>query len=275
MTKSLVSVIIPYYNDGEFIDEAIESVLAQTYQNVEIIVVNDGSTDLASQTKIQNYTKPKTTVIHQHNQGGAKARNTAFAHTKGQYILTLDADDKFAPTFIEKALAILIKQPQVGAVSCWVEIFGEKSFLWQLSGGNFKDFVEQNRAVSCALIRREVWEQVGGYREELRNAYEDWDFWLRVTKLGVSVYNIPEYLFLYRQKKSSSITQVHKDEATHHKNLMLLHKEDVLPILLDIIQEKNMLIHALQASKPYKTGKRILRILNFIPNLFKKNNTST
>lgn len=264
MANPLISVIIPYFNDGEFIDEAIDSILTQTYTNVEIIVVNDSSTDDFSITKIKNYNKPNTQIIHhQTNQGGAKARNTAFEHAKGQYILTLDADDKFEATFIEKALRVLETQPTVGAVSCWVKAFGEKNFLWPLLGGNFKDFVERNRAVSCALIRREVWQQVGGYRENMRNAYEDWDFWLRVTKLGFSVYNIPEYLFLYRHKKNSSITEVHKDEATYYRNLMMLHKEDVLPVLLDTIEE-------LRTSKNYKTGKRVLRVLHFIPNLFKK-----
>lgn len=265
----LISILIPYYNDGLYIDEAVESMLSQTYKNIEIIIVNDGSTDEFSIQKIINYTKEKTKVIHQNNKGGGAARNMAFAHANGEYVLTLDADDKFENTFIEKALLILEKDEKIAAVSSWVVCFGEENYEWKLKGGVLKDFIEKNQTVCCALIRRNIWEKVNGFREELKNIYEDWDFWLRVTKLGFRVEVMHEFLFFYRRKKQSSITIIYQNEEKNYRFLMSFHRDLLSDIAIDILKEKNKMIEALKNSKQYKYGKRLLRVINFF-NFFSK-----
>ena len=102
-----VSVIIPCYNHGEYLDEAVESVLTQTYQNFEIIIVDDGSTDQSTIDLLKVYRKPKTRVIRTDNQGLASARNNGIKEAKGEYILPLDADDKIGKEYLKKAVKIL------------------------------------------------------------------------------------------------------------------------------------------------------------------------
>ena len=116
MTK--VSVVIPCYNQGAFIDDAVNSVLAQTFSDFEIIIVNDGSTDATTNALLERYSRPKTTVIHTENQGVCAARNTAIKAAAGKYILPLDADDKIEPTYLEKAVNVFDNHPETGVVWC-------------------------------------------------------------------------------------------------------------------------------------------------------------
>jgi hypothetical protein len=214
VVEPLVTVVIPFFNDGQYIDEAVGSIFGQTYKNVEIIIVNDGSTDPASIEKITNYQKPNTRIIHQTNQGGAAARNTGFRSAQTEYVLTLDGDDMFEPSFLEEAVQILGKNSQIGAVSSWAKGFGQDEFIWKLEGGNLDNFILGNNCVSCALVRKKLWEEIGGYDENMRNNYEDWDFWIRLTGSGYLVYVIPKLLFLYRQKSTSTVKHA---IANHYK----------------------------------------------------------
>ena len=104
-----VSIVIPCYNHGKFVDETVQSCLKQTYQDIEIIIVNDGSTDEYTNTLLKDYQRPKTKVITIQNQGLPTARNTGIREAVGEYILPLDADDKIAPTYIEKAVNVIEK----------------------------------------------------------------------------------------------------------------------------------------------------------------------
>jgi glycosyltransferase involved in cell wall biosynthesis len=97
-----VSVIIPCFNQGEYVDQAVDSVLKQSFQDFEIVIVNDGSTDPFTISHLQNYSRQKTTVVHTDNQGLAAARNNGIRQAKSEYILPLDADDKIGATFLEK-----------------------------------------------------------------------------------------------------------------------------------------------------------------------------
>src|SRR5579862_7046804 len=104
MTQPRVSVIVPCYNLGEYLDEAVESVLAQTYQDFEILIVDDGSTNDKTRTILSNYARPRTTVYRTPNRGLAAARNFLVARARGEYLCALDADDKLHPTFLEKTV---------------------------------------------------------------------------------------------------------------------------------------------------------------------------
>ncbi|MCI5167028.1 MAG: glycosyltransferase family 2 protein, partial [Candidatus Electrothrix sp. GM3_4] len=113
-----VSVVIPCYNQGSFIDETIHSVLAQTWQYFEIIVVNDGSTDPFTVNHLQQLNFPKTRVLHTENQGLSSARNNGIREAQGEYILPLDADDRIGPTYLEQAIRLLDADPELGIVYC-------------------------------------------------------------------------------------------------------------------------------------------------------------
>jgi glycosyltransferase involved in cell wall biosynthesis len=213
MSLPLVSVLIPCFNYGRYLDFAVDSILQQTFQNVEIIIINDGSTDTYTVEKLKNYTKPKTSVIHQINRYPSAARNYGFSHSNGQYILTLDADDMFERTFLEKAIHILERDHQytIGAVSSEVLKFGYYDSIWRPRGGNLTNFILGINCVACALIRRKAWELAGGFDETMIEGYEDWDFWIRLTKIGWSIHIIPELLFYYRTKENSRITESFKN----------------------------------------------------------------
>lgn len=114
--RARVGVVIPCYNHGAYLDDAVNSVLAQTYADCEIVVVDDGSTDPATNARLQCYDKPRTRIISIPNGGLPAARNRGIAALQTEYILTLDADDRFAPTFVEKAIAMLDADSAVTAL---------------------------------------------------------------------------------------------------------------------------------------------------------------
>jgi glycosyltransferase involved in cell wall biosynthesis len=198
-----VSVIIPCYNLGEFVEEAAESVEKQTYSDLEIIIINDGSTDERTNRILREYDRPNTKVIHTENQGSANTRNCGVRESSGLYILPLDADDKIAPTYIEKAVKVMDDRPRVGIVYCEAEFFGDKTGKWELPPYKFPEILLGNVIFCSALFRRSDWETVNGYNPNMVSGLEDFDFWLSLIDLGRAVFRIPEVLFYYRQRANS------------------------------------------------------------------------
>src|SRR5262245_21692055 len=126
-----ISVIIPCYNHGKFLDEAIQSVLSQTVQDLEIIVVNDGSTNRESIDILNSLEQPKTRVIHlPQNMGLPAARNAGIREAPGKYICCLDADDKLQDTYLEKATAMMESNSGISFVGSWTQVFGSESRVW-------------------------------------------------------------------------------------------------------------------------------------------------
>ena len=120
-----VSVVVPVFNAGNLLRDALDSVSAQTYRDLEIVVVDDGSTDAATLAVLDEAERrPATTVIHTPNRGPAAARNTAIERSVGTYILPLDADDTLAPTFLARTTAVLDAEPEVGICFTWVGLTG-------------------------------------------------------------------------------------------------------------------------------------------------------
>src|SRR5665647_114105 len=116
--NALVTVIIPCYNQGKFLSDTINSILIQTYPYFEIIIVNDGSTDVETLEVLDQCKWDKTSIFHIENSGVSIARNTAISHAKGKYILPLDGDDIIAPTYLEKAVKVLESKPDVKVITC-------------------------------------------------------------------------------------------------------------------------------------------------------------
>jgi len=212
-----VSVVIPCYNHGAFLDEAVESVLAQSYTDYEIVVVNDGSTDPDTIRLLQGYRRPKTRVIHTENAGVSSARNTGIRSARGRYILPLDSDDRIAPTYLEKGVAILEADPDAGIVYCDEEMFGERQGLWDIPPYDATALLFDNLIFPAALYRKRDWERVGGYCTRFVYGWEDWDFWVSLAALGPRVVKIPEVLYFYRIRSES------RDHSMklHHKVAMM------------------------------------------------------
>jgi hypothetical protein len=186
-----VSVVIPCFNHGEYLAEAIESALGQTMRAFEVIVVNDGSTDDTS-TVTRRY--PRVRLIEQPNRGLSAARNAGITAARGRYILCLDADDMLMPTAIEDMLGL------DDIVCPSVRTFGSTESVWipPLAHPTVSDFAKANHCICAAMFLREAWERVGGYDEVMRDGWEDWDFWARVAHAGSTFTVVSDELLRYR-----------------------------------------------------------------------------
>jgi glycosyltransferase involved in cell wall biosynthesis len=238
-----VSVIIPCYNYGHFIEEAVESVLSQAMQDFEIIIVNDGSTDKFTNDLLTNYTKPKTKVIHQNNQGLAMARNNGIAKASGEYILPLDADNKITPTYLEKAVKILDNNPEIGIVYSDAIFFGERKGLWKLPDFKFENLLVCNFIDACSVVRKKVWVAVGGFDPRMPvPGYEDWDFWIGAFEAGWEFFKLSEPLFIYRWRSTSMI---HNCNIPENRKLLIAyvvskHRSSYIEHLSQVISEKDV-----------------------------------
>lgn len=223
MENPLVSVIIPCFNQGQYLSESLHSVLKSTYENLEIIVVNDGST--LDSKFLSEFCAPKTKVIHQENQGSAVARNNGIKLASGKYILPLDADDKIHCTYIEKAVKILENDEKIAIVYCEAEFFGIKTGKWRINEFSFPEILWSNSIFCSALYKKSDWENVGGYKKEMDKGFEDWEFWISLLEHGALVYRIPETLFYYRQSLNSRSARLQgsKNEIALIKKIISLH----------------------------------------------------
>lgn len=198
-----VSVVIPCYNLGAFLGDALASVRAQTLGEVEILVVDDGSDDPGTLETLAAIEQQGVQVLRTVNLGVAAARNRGISAASGVYILPLDADDRIAATYLQKAAAILDAQPEVGIVYCRAELFGARQGEWRMPEFSLPHHLLDNLIFSAAMFRREDWLRAGGYDETMRDGWEDWEFWIRLLGLGRDVVRLPEPLFSYRIRHGS------------------------------------------------------------------------
>jgi glycosyltransferase involved in cell wall biosynthesis len=210
----LVSVVIPCFNHGEYLPEAVDSILAQTWQDFEIITIDDGSTSAETQAVMKKFERPKTRVlIHPENLGLPAARNTGIREACGKYICCLDADDKLEPTYLEKAILLLESNQGIAFVYPWTQVFGKESRVWCAPQFDAAELLQRNQLNPPAVFRRSAWEAAGGFREEMRKGYEDWEFWIRLAGLGLRGHCIPERLLLVRRVGRSFIHSAYDRHA--------------------------------------------------------------
>lgn len=274
-----VSIIVPCYNQAKYLNEALQSILDQSYFNWECIIVNDGSPDNTEEVAKKWVGKDSRFVyMYKVNGGLSSARNFGIQKANGKHILTLDADDKFEPTFIEKAHQFLLNNQDVGIVSSWgVRFIGDEQFgEFRPSGKSIKDFLFCNAAIGTSLFRKECWEKVGGYDENMKLGYEDWEFYIRVCKLGWRVHVIQEPLFLYRQHTiSMRVVALNNHDMDIKKYIFLKHRElykeyydDLIEYYLysvDLEKKNNVKI---REKIDFRVGVAVLKPLRFIKNLF-------
>jgi glycosyltransferase involved in cell wall biosynthesis len=203
-----VSVIIPCFNHGEFLAEAVASVSSMNRDDVELIVVDDGSTDERTIKEMDALSASGIHVIRQENKGLAAARNAGVRASKGEYIFPLDADDRVRPGYIEHGIRILDDKPEVGVVYADAQLFGTTSDCWIVGPFNPRRLLEKNCIAASAVFRRSVWEQNGGYDERMLDGFEDWDFWIGAYEHGWQFAYVPQALFEYRKAEVSMLTRV-------------------------------------------------------------------
>lgn len=242
----LVSVVVPCFNHGEFLDETVNSALAQTHQDLEVIVVDDGSTDEKTRRLVETYQKPRTQVICADHQGPSGARNIGIEKAKGDFILPLDADDKIDKTYVEKALKVLQERPEVGIVYCKMRFFGAKNEEYELPDYNFPEILLYNFMLGNAMFRKSDWQEVGGYNLNMVDGWEDYDFWLSLIERGRQVYRLPETLFFYRKHAVSRADSMGTKERTRAyltllKNHPKLYADNAEFIIEKLVEQRSSL----------------------------------
>jgi len=220
----MISVIIPVFNQAEYLTDAIESVLAQSEPALEIIVIDDGSTD--SSSKIADSYKPKgVQVVHQVNKGLASARNTGIMRAIGSYIFPLDSDDLMKENCLER-LTDEILRTNADMIAPSFKCFGKQNGEVVLDKDpKLEDFLKTNKIGYFSAIKRSALLEVGGYNPRMTWGWEDWDLWIDLLKRGKILVTIPDVLVLYRTKETSMITEANKHSKELQEQMRKNHPE--------------------------------------------------
>ena len=222
-----VSIITPYYNTEEFFVETFVSLQAQSLQNWEWVIVDDGSTDQESVNRLAKIAAKdeRIKVIRQTNAGPGAARNMAFRNASGRYICLLDSDDMVEPTYLEKAVWFLDSNPEFAFCNSYSVIFGEQEYLWTTGFERGKAHLQANSGPPISVIRRSAYADCGGFDESIRFGHEDWDFWLAMAKTGHWGYTIPEFLQWYRKRGNGRFEQIMRSGNVNAEFERMMHRK--------------------------------------------------
>lgn len=265
MHQKKVSIIIACYNDHEYIKQAVQSARDQTYENKEIIVIDDGSNSI-TKSVLKELEPHLNLIITQENKGASAARNKGIAAAKGDYIMILDSDDYYEKEFCEKAVKLFEDKPEVKLVTCYSKWFRNKTDFkyFKPSGGELKDFLIKNCALS-AIFKKADFDVSAGYDEKMVNGYEDWEFYIRLLKGGGKAQVIPEVLFNYRntpnsrnKKANFKRYELEKYIYLKHAELYRRHFEKFIPSILSRLEQSDKQTEKKLNSLEYKIGTAIL-----------------
>lgn len=223
-----LSIVIPCFNHGKYINECIESTHFQEHNFVEVLVVNDGSTDLDTIEALDQLKYERLTIIHQENKGVASARNNGVASAKGEFILFLDADNTINPNYYLKALEHLETHLEDAVFYSDPIHFGiVETQEIDLPDFSFERLIASNFIDVCAVIRKSLWEQIGGFDTAIQMGYEDWEFWINAAVHGAKFHHCKEKLFYYRVAENSVLTEAKKDDKRKQTLMYLINKYKV------------------------------------------------
>jgi len=204
-----VSVVIPCYNHGVMLREALASIEQVRNANLlEVIIVDDGSSEVETGKILNQAEKAGYSVVSQPNLGVGAARNTGIRLAKGEFILPLDSDNCLRDVYLNEGVSLLKENPDIGVVYADAQYFGERSDRLCASDFNLLSLIRMNFIDACALYRRHLWEELGGYDEKMPlMGVEDWDFWLRVASQGGRFFHVSKIGFDYRVRKDSMMAR--------------------------------------------------------------------
>lgn len=275
MKKGKVSIVIPCFNQGKYLAETLDSVLAQTWSDWECIVVNDGSPDNTEEIANRYVDKDnRFKYVWKENGGLSSARNLGILNSEGEFLLPLDSDDIIAPTYVEKCMLYFKHHPETKLVYSKAVFFGERKGLWLLDDYEYEKFIWKNCIFCSAMFRRADYDKTTGYNPNMKFGFEDWDFYLSLLGKEDKVHRIDEVLFYYRKKEKKSVAiktdalDIYKEEAL----VQLYHNhEDIYAPYLPHCQERVVLYHddspeklrselrQIRSSNAYRLGKFLLR----------------
>ena len=205
----LISVIVPCYNQAQYLDECLQSVLDQTYTDWECIIVNDGSPDHTEEIAKKWVEKDaRFRYLSKENGGLSSARNAGIEIAKGEWILPLDADDKIGERYLE--LAEKEFENDYTVIYCEAELFGNEIGKWHLPEFSLENLAKKNCIFCSAFYKKEDWKKVNGYDINMIYGLEDYEFWISLLKNEKknTVKKLPQTLFYYRVKENSMLTNL-------------------------------------------------------------------
>ena len=218
----LLSVVIPYYNMGMFIQETIESILNIEYRKVEILIVDDGSNEPVSLEKLaQLENRFPVKVLHKANEGLALARNYGALHASGEYLAFLDADDTVDPSYYTNAINVLEENEHIYFVGCWAQYFGMSKGIWPTFNPEPPFLLVHNMINSSALVyKKEASLQAGLNKKEMTYGMEDWESVISLVEKNYRGVVLPEALFNYRVRKNSMSRSFTRVKQLHLNRLI-------------------------------------------------------
>lgn len=214
MQNPLISVIVPCYNQAEFLDECLQSVLDQTYDRWECLIINDGSPDATEEFTQKWLIKDVRFKYYKKINGGvASARNLGILKASGDWILPLDADDKIGSEYLQYAAHFFNKGFRI--IYCKAKFFGISDELFELKPFTKKDLLRENIIFVSGFYLKKDWKKTNGYDENFVHGFEDWEFWIQMIKEidESEVIQIDYTGFYYRRKEKSRDTVINKNEA--------------------------------------------------------------
>ncbi|MCB0768870.1 MAG: glycosyltransferase [Flavobacteriales bacterium] len=241
-----VDIIIPCFNDGAYLTEAIESLGSERSTGKGVIVVNDGSTDQGTITVLEGLRERGFQVIDTANEGLAAARNTGVMASKAPFVLFLDSDNRIEPSYPERALEVFVSHPSVAVVFSDKLEFGLRTGVEEQRVPTLAEELVGNRVDACAVVRRSALDTVGGFDVGMREGYEDWELWIRLMIGGHRFHHIPEPLFHYRVRAGSLLGRA-SDPAVRERildHIVRKHAEVFAANVVSIVPE----LHRIQAN---------------------------
>lgn len=250
--RPLVGIALLAYNYGRYIDEAIESLKMQTFQDFEVFLLDDGSNDGTTPEKLRSvqYNKITKKLLYKTNVGNAERRRKQYEIMENKYILDMSGDDRLAPEFLEKTVAFLEKHPSYGAVSTdaleYMDTFDGQPFAvlhFNRNKMGLPEMLSECHCLGTSLMRKKALDSIdlsGGIKR-----YQDWDRWISMLEAGWQIGLVPEPLFMYRlhndslsHSSSAKIeTEVFRKMMQKHRKLYNIYSNQIIEALFTKFQE--------------------------------------
>lgn len=263
--KPLVSLILLTYDRADFVEEALESVLAQTYPEIEIIVSDDGSTDPTMVQLLDRLEERRLLVLRNPHGVVPSSVHHGMAAARGVYAMILGDDDLIDPPYIAEAVDVMESDPQAGFVYCRATLFGSVNGPWDLPDFDIGGILLNNQIFATHLFRREDWRTTGGYDLSMVTGREDHDFVLKLLGIGRRPVRLEGTYFHYRQHERNSLnasaartreTLVANHARIFRNNIDLYqdHAEEFWREIFGLIDEATDLRHRYASLERLRTG---------------------
>jgi len=262
-----VSIIIACYNQGAILRETLASLEKVRNANlIEVIIVNDGSSEAETARILDELAETGYCVASQPNRGLGAARNAGIQLAKGEFILPLASDNRLRDVYLNEGVSLLRRNPNIGVIYSDAEYFGERSGRWQVPEFDLLSLIRGNFIGACALFRKKLWEEVGGYDERMPwIGWEDWDFWLHAAYYGASFVHLPKVGFDHRVQNDSLRLESHEHASDlvnyiFGKPKMACYRlvremDEQAHILRTRIRSMEDLVRGAQGSRSYRLGR--------------------